>query len=291
VTKVPVDKIIETVHTAWERGHVETVPGWGAVWRTQPAWTPEELATLSQNKGESGKTLEELVTSTQDKSGDKAGSPVEAQVAESDDSKQQTVTIMPNVSVESTDASSKTQDVESGNLTQHASLPNLPLQPARQNVSFDPNVKMVFRDEKDVVTAIERLRQMGHEVEELRYHGELVGYRVGDVYIARRPRTWYEPESWAVAEIPDPDLGYKWAVGYRYRTEWGDLNYVKKELEKKAERKALDEWMSGLEQYGYKVRKVKWGPEAAVPGFTYIIEKDGKRIGEVNWRRSAASSI
>jgi len=73
VTKVPVDKIIETVHTAWERGHVETVPGWGAVWRTQPAWTPEELATLSQNKGDSAKsngTHEELIASTQNKSSD-----------------------------------------------------------------------------------------------------------------------------------------------------------------------------------------------------------------------------
>ena len=71
VTKVPVDKVIETVHTAWERGHVETVPGWGAVWRTQPAWTPEELATLSQNKGDSAKssgTHEELIASTQNKS-------------------------------------------------------------------------------------------------------------------------------------------------------------------------------------------------------------------------------
>jgi len=49
VTKVPVDKIIETVHTAWKYGYVETVPGWGAVWRTQPAWTPEELAVLDKS--------------------------------------------------------------------------------------------------------------------------------------------------------------------------------------------------------------------------------------------------
>ena len=171
----------------------------------------------------------------------------------------------------------KTQNTKSDNSIQ---LSNLPLQSARPTISFDPNVKMAIRDEEDVKMAIERLKQMGHEVEELRYHGELVGYRVGDMYIARRPRTWYEPESWAVAKIPDADVGYKWAVGYRYRTEWGDLNYIKKELEKKAERKALDDWMAALEQYGYKVRKVPW-ESGAVPGFTYIIEKDGKKVGEV----------
>jgi hypothetical protein len=142
------------------------------------------------------------------------------------------------------------------------------------------DVRKVFEEEKDVRKAVERLRQLGYNVEELRYEGELVGYRVGDVYIARRPSAWGEPESWMAAEIPDADVGYRWAVGYRFGSAWGDLSFVQRELEKKMRIKALDDWMKSLEQYGYRVRKVPW-ESGAVPGFTYIIEKDGRRVGEV----------
>ncbi len=45
VTKVPTDLVIQTVHDAWQRGEVEVVPGWGAVWRTPPRWTPDTPTT------------------------------------------------------------------------------------------------------------------------------------------------------------------------------------------------------------------------------------------------------
>jgi hypothetical protein len=37
-TSMPED-VIETVYRAWQSGAVETVPGWGAVWRRTPTWT------------------------------------------------------------------------------------------------------------------------------------------------------------------------------------------------------------------------------------------------------------
>ena len=174
----------------------------------------------------------------------------------------------------------KNQEKSRQNVREDREKKQPPPPPEKKNMFED--VRKVFEEEKDVRKAVERLRQLGYNVEELRYEGELVGYRVGDVYIARRPSAWGKPESWMAAEIPDADVGYRWAVGYRFGSAWGDLSFVQRELEKKMRIKALDDWMFGLEQYGYKVRKVKWGPEAAVPGFTYIIEKDGRRVGEVS---------
>jgi hypothetical protein len=50
-TAMPGD-VIETVHKAWLEGAVETVPGWGAVWRTTPTWSwpPNENTDTSQQR-------------------------------------------------------------------------------------------------------------------------------------------------------------------------------------------------------------------------------------------------
>ena len=141
----------------------------------------------------------------------------------------------------------------------------------------------MLEEEKDVRKVVERLKALGHNVEELRHGDELVGVRVGDVYIARKPPSWGAPERWAVAEIPDAELGYRWAVGYRYGSAWGDLSYVQRELEKKMKLEALE---TQLKQYGYKVRKLPW-PNSL--GVTYVIEKDGKRIGELSLLTSLPS--
>ena len=57
-TAMPGD-VIETVYKAWKEGAVETVPGWGAVWRTTPTWSwpPNENTGTSpqRNSVESAK--------------------------------------------------------------------------------------------------------------------------------------------------------------------------------------------------------------------------------------------
>jgi hypothetical protein len=50
VTAMPGD-VIETIHKAWKEGAVETVPGWGAVWRTTPTWSwPNENTSTSPQR-------------------------------------------------------------------------------------------------------------------------------------------------------------------------------------------------------------------------------------------------
>jgi hypothetical protein len=49
VTAMPGD-VIETIHKAWKEGAVETVPGWGAVWRTTPTWSWTDTDTSPQRK-------------------------------------------------------------------------------------------------------------------------------------------------------------------------------------------------------------------------------------------------
>jgi hypothetical protein len=58
VTAMPGD-VIETIYKAWKEGAVETVPGWGAVWRTTPTWSwPSRNTDASpqQNSAEPAKT-------------------------------------------------------------------------------------------------------------------------------------------------------------------------------------------------------------------------------------------
>jgi hypothetical protein len=162
----------------------------------------------------------------------------------------------------------------------------------RRRIDFDDVVKLL-REARDPKKAVEKLREMGYEVEEVS-EPTGVGYtyqygwvvRIGDRYIAiasghRIGRG--DVGDYAVMELPDRGLARNFLVGRYWGTSWGDPGFAKRAAEAVMYEREFDRWMrEELGRAGYTVERVEWGPNAATPGFTYVIrDRDGNKIGEV----------
>jgi len=162
----------------------------------------------------------------------------------------------------------------------------------RRRIDFDDVVKLL-REARDPKKAVEKLREMGNEVEEVSestgggytyQYGWVV--RIGDRYIAiasghRIGRG--DVGDYAVMELPDRWLARNFLVGRYWGSLWGNPEFVKRVAETVYYEKELDRWMrEELGKAGYTVERIDWGPNAATPGFTYVIrDRDGNKIGEV----------
>jgi len=135
---------------------------------------------------------------------------------------------------------------------------------------------------------VEKLRGMGYEVREVSDGGRLYGWvvKVGDRYIALSSGAKvYRSDAgdYVMMELPDEGIARNFLVGRYWGSVWGDPDYVRRAAGAAYYEKQLDRWMrEELGKAGYTVERIDWGPNAAVPGFTYIIkDKDGNKIGEV----------
>jgi hypothetical protein len=167
----------------------------------------------------------------------------------------------------------------------------------RKQVGFDDVVKLL-KETGDPKKVVEKLREMGVEVEEVSETSKLLNYtyrygwivKVGDRYIAitsghRIGRG--DVGDYVAMELPDEGAARNFLVGRYWGTLWGDPEFVKRAAEATWYEKELDRWMrEELGRAGYVVERVDWGPNAAFRGFTYIIrDSQGNKIGEVQVAR------
>jgi hypothetical protein len=164
----------------------------------------------------------------------------------------------------------------------------------KKRVDFDGIAKLL-RETGDPRKVVDQLREMGYEVEEVADRGRLVqgadyhyGWivRVGDRYIAissggRVGRG--DVGDYVAMELPDMNIARNFLVGRYWGSGWGDPEFVKRATEAAHYEKEIDRWMrEELGKAGYKVERVEWPENAAIPGFTYVIrDSQGNKIGEV----------
>ena len=164
----------------------------------------------------------------------------------------------------------------------------------KKGVDFD-DVAKLLRETGDPRKVVERLREMGYEVEEVVDRGGLVqgadyryGWivRVGGRYIAitsghRLGRG--DVGDYAAMELQDEGVARNFLVGRYWGTAWGDPDFVRRAAEAAHYERELDRWMrEELGKAGYSVERVEWPENAPVRGFTYIIrDSQGNKIGEV----------
>jgi hypothetical protein len=163
-----------------------------------------------------------------------------------------------------------------------------------KQVDFDEVAKLL-QETGDPRKVVEKLREMGYEVKEVAdsgmygttHYGWVV--KVGDRYIAISSGARVgrgDVGDYVMMELPDEGLAKNFLVGRYWGSGWGDPDFVRRAAEAKYYEKQLDNWMRDLGKYGYSVERVDWGPNAATPGFTYIIrDKDGNKVGEVQVAR------
>ena len=150
-----------------------------------------------------------------------------------------------------------------------------------------------MRETGDPRKAVERLKELGVEVEEVSEstganytysYGWIV--KVGDRYVAissghRVGRG--DVGDYAVMELPDRDVARNFLVGRYWGSAWGDPEFARRAAEATAYEKELDRWMrEELGKAGYRVERVEWPENAPARGFTYVIyDKEGGKVGEV----------
>ncbi len=162
----------------------------------------------------------------------------------------------------------------------------------RKKVGFDDVVEML-QETKDPKKVVEKLREVGLEVEEVSERAG-VGYthhygwivRVGDRYIAiasghRVGRG--DVGDYVVMELPDEGAARNFLAGRYWGTSWGEPEFVRRAAAATEYERGLDRWMrEELGKAGYRVERIDWPEGAPARGFTYIIyDREGRKIGEV----------
>ena len=164
----------------------------------------------------------------------------------------------------------------------------------KKQIGFDDVVEMLRR-EGDPRKVVEKLREVGYEVEEVVDRSGLVqgadyhyGWivKAGGRYIAITSGHKIgrgDVGDYVVMELPDKGLARNFLVGRYWGTAWGDPDFVRRAAEAAHYERELDRWMrEELGRAGYRAERIDWGPGAATPGFTYVIrDSEGRKIGEV----------
>jgi hypothetical protein len=161
----------------------------------------------------------------------------------------------------------------------------------RKQHNFDDVAKML-QEAKDPRKVVEKLREMGYEVEEVSDRGmfgtTLYGWvvKAGDRYIAISSGARVgrgDVGDYAVMELSDRGVAKNFLVGRYYGSAWGSPDFVARADAAAQYERELDRWMKEeLGKAGYRAERMDWGPNAATPGFTYVIkDKEGRKVGEV----------